>query len=69
LNRVVNEKEVSRQKPKLNVVTELFMEIKSLAKSSAEMIPVLADQHVDFKACCLKKGKYDGTLRNHYFRE
>ena len=68
-NRVVSEKEVSHQKPKSNVATELFMEIKSLTKNSAETIPVLADQPVDFKACCLKKGNYDGVLRNHYFRE
>ena len=36
---------------------------------SAETIPAPVDQRVGFKACCLQSGKYDGELRNHYFRE
>lgn len=31
------------------------------------MIYVLATQIVDFKNCCLQKGKFDGALRDHYF--
>ena len=69
LSRIASEEEASRLKPRLNVANELFTEIKSLRKSSAEMIPALADQAVGFKACCLKTGKYDGALRNHYVRE
>ena len=28
-----------------------------------------AVQAAGFKNCCMKSGRYDGTLRNHYVRE
>jgi hypothetical protein len=31
------------------------------------MIYARVIQDVDFKNCCLPKGKYDGSLRDYYF--
>jgi hypothetical protein len=43
------------------------MAMSSLLRSSVATISVLAGQAADFKACCMKSGRYDGTNRGHYF--
>jgi len=40
---------------------------KELLEKLAETIYVHAIPGGDFKKCCLRKGRYDGSLRNHYF--
>ena len=32
------------------------------------MIYVPADPDIGFKNCCLRKGKFDGSLRDYYFQ-
>jgi hypothetical protein len=31
------------------------------------MIPAHATQDAAFKNCCMRNGRFDGNLRNHYF--
>ena len=38
-------------------------------KKSAAEIHVHAVPDAGFKNCCLRSGRYDGVLRNHYDRE
>jgi len=45
------------------------METRSYAKSWDGMILVHAVPGGYFKRCCMKSQKYDGELRNYYFRD
>lgn len=45
------------------------MATRNSKKSSDATIRVRAVQAAAFKNCCLRSGRYDGSLRNHYFRE
>ena len=47
----------------------MFVMIKNLSKNSEEMIPVFVDRALDFKNCCMKSGKFDGSARDYYFRD
>jgi len=42
---------------------------KSFKRSSVAMTLARAVQDAAFKNCCLRSGRYDGSQRNHYFRE
>jgi hypothetical protein len=67
LKNPVNGVRVIHPKRKSKKVSESFTAIRNLLKNLAEMIYVLVVQTGDFKNCCLQKGKFDGSLRNHYF--
>src|SRR5881396_2049040 len=41
--------------------------IRSSAKSWAETTSAHAAQDAGFKNCCMYSGRYDGSLRNHFF--
>ena len=43
------------------------MGTRSFVKNWDAMIPARVAQDVAFKNCCLHSGRYDGSLRNHYF--
>ena len=45
------------------------MEIKSYQRNLAAMIPAYVDRVADFKNCCLRTKRYDGTRRDVYYRE
>ena len=45
------------------------MVTKFFKRSSVAMIHVHVGQDAAFKSCCLHTGRYDGSQRNHYFRE
>jgi len=45
------------------------METRSFARNSDATIRARAVQDAAFKNCCLRSGRYDGSLRNYYFRE
>ena len=41
---------------------------RNLLRSLAGTTPARAAPDVTFKKCCMRTGRYDGTLRNHYHR-
>jgi hypothetical protein len=67
LNLPANAAKVSHLKHRSSEVSESFMAIKNCPKNSAETIYALAIREADFKNCCLRSGKFDGSLRHHYF--
>lgn len=57
----------SHPKLRSSADTESSAAIRSWSRSSEEMTPAPAAQGVSFKKCCMRKGRYDGSLRDHYF--
>lgn len=50
-----------------NAVNVMFTAMSSSLRNWGEMTLAPAAQGVDFKACCLKSKRYDGSLRDYYF--
>jgi hypothetical protein len=44
-----------------------FTAMSSYKKSSAATTYAHADRDEGFKRCCLKTGRFDGAVRDHYF--
>ena len=66
-NAPVSVERGSLQRPALNAASALFTVTSSWLKNLAGMISVRAARTSGFKKCCLRSGRYDGSLRDHYF--
>jgi hypothetical protein len=60
---------VSRPRHTSSTASASCMVTKFFKRSSVAMIHVHVGQDAAFKSCCLHTGRYDGSQRNHYFRE
>lgn len=59
----------SRPRPRSSAVTASSTATRSCARSWAGTTYARAAQDAGFRNCCLRAGRFDGALRNHYFRE
>jgi len=56
-------------KPTWSAASEWFTVTRTSLRRSAGRIRARVAHAAGFKNCCMKSGRYDGTLRNHYVRE
>jgi len=56
-------------KPTWSVASGWFTATRSFLRRWAGTIRARATRAAGFKNCCMKSGRYDGTLRSHYVRE
>ena len=67
-NQRASEEEDSRPRRASNAAIESSTAKRTSSRSWAGMISVHAVRDAGFKKCCMKQKRYDGALRNHYFR-
>lgn len=53
----------------LNAEIDMSEKIRNLSKNWAETILASVALVGDFKNCCMRQRKYDGSVRDYYFRE
>jgi hypothetical protein len=59
----------SRPRRRSNAVTASCTATRNCARSWVAMTFAPAARDAGFRNCCLRAGRFDGALRNHYFRE
>lgn len=60
---------VSRPRCRSSAATASFTATRSCARNWGAMTFARAARAIGFRNCCLREGRFDGALRNHYFRE